>query len=252
MGAWGDGIFSDDLACDIRGEYRELLEDGVSDEEAARRIIEEYDYADSDDAHILWLALAAAQSTFGRLDQHVRTRAVAVIDEGLGLERWVEAGPRELAKRTAALQKLRGQLLGPQPQRKPVRRPWRHVTGLKQGDVLRYAGDAGSSVLLRVARIEDSRLGAAPILQVLDWRRPDVPAGWRLRRLKPLPQARGHAPATSYHVARHRKKDPDWADVGLTLVGSTSPRTGDDQAQARSYTTWSPLPQVLAREHLRP
>lgn len=28
MGAWGPAIFSDHLACDIRGDYRQLLEDG--------------------------------------------------------------------------------------------------------------------------------------------------------------------------------------------------------------------------------
>jgi len=36
MGAWGPAIFSDDLACDIRTDYRELLEDGVAGEEAVK------------------------------------------------------------------------------------------------------------------------------------------------------------------------------------------------------------------------
>lgn len=85
MGAWGPAIFSDDLACDIRGDYRELLEDGVSDEEASARVIEAYTHLDQDEAQVLWLALAAAQAALGRLDDSIRDRALAVIDEGTGL-----------------------------------------------------------------------------------------------------------------------------------------------------------------------
>jgi hypothetical protein len=68
MGAWGPGIFSDDTAADIRGDYRELLEDQVPDSEAMRRVIEAYRHLDADEEHILWLALAAAQFQLGRLD----------------------------------------------------------------------------------------------------------------------------------------------------------------------------------------
>lgn len=68
MGAWGPAIFSDDTACDIRSDYRELLEDGVDDAEATRRVIAEYQHLGGDESHVLWLALAAAQSALGRLD----------------------------------------------------------------------------------------------------------------------------------------------------------------------------------------
>jgi hypothetical protein len=56
MGAWGAAVFSDDTASDIRGEYRELLEDQVADDEATRRIINSYRHLDRDEAHVLWLA----------------------------------------------------------------------------------------------------------------------------------------------------------------------------------------------------
>ena len=71
MGAWGPAIFSDDTACDIRSDYRELLEDGVGDAEATRRVIADYQHLDQDEAHVLWLALAAAQAALGRLDEAV-------------------------------------------------------------------------------------------------------------------------------------------------------------------------------------
>ena len=42
MGVWGTDLFSDDLACDIRDHYRELLEDGVEDGVATRLILERF------------------------------------------------------------------------------------------------------------------------------------------------------------------------------------------------------------------
>ena len=37
MGAWGPGLWSDDVACDVRDAYREAVEDGRSDEDATRQ-----------------------------------------------------------------------------------------------------------------------------------------------------------------------------------------------------------------------
>ena len=42
MGVWGTDLFSDDLACDIRDHYRELLEDGIEDVAATRLILEKF------------------------------------------------------------------------------------------------------------------------------------------------------------------------------------------------------------------
>jgi Domain of unknown function (DUF4259) len=222
VGAWGPGIFSDDTAADIRGDYRELLEDQVPDSEAMRRVIEAYRHLDADEEHILWLALAAAQFQWGRLDDDVKRQALQVIDSGRGLELWQEAGAKELSKRKAALEKLRNQLTGPQPAKKTVRRPWRHVTDLQPGDVLSFAAPNGQLALLRVARVDDHRVGAAPILERLDWRGRSVPSEWRVRRFRaqmgPTPGLGGPPRPDTYRVARHRKKDPDWNEAGFTLA----------------------------------
>ncbi|MCQ1956836.1 DUF4259 domain-containing protein [Arthrobacter sp. zg-Y826] len=123
MGAWGSGIFANDTAADIRGEYREHLEDQIPDEEATRLVIESFGYMlREDNAAELWVALAAAQSQVGRLDDEVKAAALDVIDQGSGLEEWEEAGPEELAERVAALQELRNQLTGPQPARMKLNR----------------------------------------------------------------------------------------------------------------------------------
>lgn len=42
MGAWGTAIFSDDVACDIRDDYKELIGEGLSNEDATNQLIENY------------------------------------------------------------------------------------------------------------------------------------------------------------------------------------------------------------------
>lgn len=256
MGAWGPAIFSDDTASDIRDEYRELLEDQVPDDEATTRIIEAYRDLAADEEHALWLALAAAQSQWGRLDERVRSEALAIIDSGRGLELWEEAGPKKLARRKAALAKLRDQITGPQPSRKTLRRPWRHVTDLNPGDVLACRTESGALALFRVARIDDDRVGAAPIVEWLDWRSSVLPSERKLRRLKVrvgTTAALGGPPRPrTFRVARHRKKDEDWADAGFELVRKAPTQAGDDRVQAWTYLQWRALRAEAERELMAP
>src|SRR4051794_22512996 len=186
VGAWGPGVFSDDTTADIRTDYRELLEDQVPDDEATRRVLDEWQHlVGSDEEHLLWLALAAAQWQVGRLDPEIKAKALAGIDEQRGLELWAEAGAKSLAQRKAALDKLRAQLVGPAPARKTLRRPWRHVTALVAGQVVTSRAANGKLALLRVIRVDDHRVGAAPILEWLDWDGDQLPKGRKLRRLGP-------------------------------------------------------------------
>ena len=245
MGAWGTAIFSDDTAADIRSEYRELLEDKVPDQEATRRVLSSYRHLDDDEEHLLWLALAAAQSQVGRLDDEVKAKALEVIDSGRGLQLWAEAGDQELAKRKAVLQKLQATLTGSQPPPRTLRRPWRHVTNLRPGDVLAQTSSNGQLALFRVLRVDDHRVGAAPIMERLNWKGVSVPKTRRLRRLKvarlePTSTPSPDRPAV-YRVAVHRKKDPDWQQCGFDLVANLPGRAGDEHIQAWSYCTWTQL-----------
>ena len=63
MGAWGPALFSDDLACDVRDEYRGLIEDGIDDDAATRQILNSQADAlnDPDEGPVVWLALAVTQ-----------------------------------------------------------------------------------------------------------------------------------------------------------------------------------------------
>ncbi len=251
MGAWGPAIFSDDTASDIRGEYREMLEDQVPDDEATRRVIEAYHHLDADEEHVLWLALAATQSRLGRLQDEVKARAINVIDSGSGLGLWEEAGPKELASRKVALAKLRAQLTGPQPARKTVRAPWRHETDLQAGDILAFTASNGQMALLRVARVDDHRIGVAPIVEWLDWSGRSMPGTWRLGRLKPRagnsPALGGPRRPATYRVARHRKKDADWRDIGFVRAASVPSSPADAGVQAWTYLDWRGLAKDLER-----
>lgn len=243
MGAWGPAIFSDDIACDIRSDYRELLEDGVADADATLRVLADYQRLDEDEAHVLWLALAAAQAALGRLDDTVKAEALRIIADGTGLDLWAEAGTQELARRKAALAKLRDTLTGPQKASGRVRKPWSHATDLSPGDVLAYALPDGTRALFRVARLDQHRVGTAPILRRLDWAKASVPTNRKIAKLKPLPETRpmDNKPSVSFRVARHRKKDEDWRDVGFALVGRVTPTSEDVKHVARTYTTWRAL-----------
>ncbi|MCC3291597.1 DUF4259 domain-containing protein [Arthrobacter sp. zg-Y1110] len=254
MGAWGSGIFANDTAADIRGEYREHLEDQIPDEEATRLVIESFGYLlREDNAAELWVALAAAQSQVGRLDDEVKAAALDVIDQGSRLEEWEEAGPDELAERVAALQELRDQLTGPQPARMKLRRPWRHEeTELVAGDILSYTDAEGRMALFRVAGIRRARAGDMPCLEWLDWTGRSAPGTWRLARLKPI-QAPAHHGMPQvpviYHVTRFQKKDPDWRACGFAHVTCLPNWPANDMAYATFYSGWSAL-SLSAENHL--
>lgn len=134
MGTWGPAPFSDDTTAELREDYRTLLADGVADDEAAQRVIDVYTtHLGDDQQHLVWLGMAAAQSQVGRLQSDVRDRALQIIDQGIGLLLWREAGAKALSDRRVALDKLRLQLTGPQPAPKRVLKPWRYVTDLLAG-----------------------------------------------------------------------------------------------------------------------
>jgi hypothetical protein len=248
MGAWGPGVFSDDTACDIRAEYRELLEDQVPDDEATRRVVAAYSGLGEDEEHLLWIALAAAQSRLGRLEDDVRDRALAVIEEERGLELWEEAGAATLAKRMKALAALRDQLLGPQPTRKPVRRPYRHVTDLEPGAVLSCPLATGDLALVVVRTTHESRVNVAPVVSPLRWRGVQVPQD--LSSLEVLSTVTHPLGDTELlQVARYRKKDLDWNDVGLEQIGTRVDLRADVRSSA--HTMWRYLAELLERRLTR-
>lgn len=121
MGTWGAGLFSDDVAVDVRDEYVALLAQGVDANDAASTLQGHWAMAPADieDATVFWLALAATQWSYGCLNDRVRDTAQALIAAGTDLLRW-EGSPRR-ARRAAVLQALGRKLASPQPRRRKPR-----------------------------------------------------------------------------------------------------------------------------------
>jgi hypothetical protein len=121
MGASGVGLFQDDVAVDVRGEYLDLLANGVGDAEAFSNLVREWreTIADADDGPIFWLALAATQWEYGRLDPRARAKALDIIDRGKSIDRWSDAGLAK--KRQAVLARLKKKFLSPLPKKRTPR-----------------------------------------------------------------------------------------------------------------------------------
>jgi hypothetical protein len=250
LGVWGPSLFSDDVACDIRDYYRELVEDGVEDGSATRQTVEKFRaYLDDPDGVAL-LALAVTQSKLGRLDPEIRDRALALLDRGADLEMWEEDNPKLLPRRRAALDKARAQLAGPQPRRRRVRPPKRISSGLAAGDVLALALPQRVT-LLRVVRVHPHRLGETPVLEELAFEGAEVPSRDALDRLAPkLDDPVSLVPALSPDMRFFAfvMQGIDWQGAGFRKVETVSARPGDDQARVPDAgISWA----VLAERYRR-
>lgn len=231
-------MFASDTATEVRDEYRAFLEDEVPDDEAARRVVAAWVDEIGDEHDLFWLALAAAQSEVGRLQDDVRDRALEIIDSGRDLEAWADADARTIAQRRRALAALRERLTGPQPPRQRIRPSWRYVTDLVPGDVLFHAARTGRSTLWRVARLDESRAGTAPVLQQLDWHQPEPPAEADLSTLDALPNLRLKSKPITCFLVQKAKSEPDWRDVGFVHCGREAVRESDADVTWRGFTTW--------------
>jgi hypothetical protein len=251
VGAWGPGLWSDDTATDVRATYREALEDGMSDDAAAEKVLGDFasDLGDADTRSVVWLALAAAQSTVGRrLRDDVRAQALRAIDSGENMRLWEHLDARTVAKRGSVLAKLREQLVAEPKSRKAVRRPARPQTALTPGDVVSCTAVSGRVHLLAVRAIHESRYAVVPVVELLDYAEPALPSQDALDRLQARAKGRkatGTEPAEpwwSVGGAVMHKKGSDFADLGFTLIGRVRPLSAAPQtslsAAPENYSSW--------------
>jgi hypothetical protein len=247
MGAWGTKLFSSDIALDVRDHYRELIEDGVEDEEAARRTLEKYRslFKHPEDGVTALLAFAVTQSQIGRLNPKVRDRAVAAIDRGGDLHIWKRDLPKLVPPRKAELARVRAQLTGPQPARKRLRPPKLIPSGLSAGDVLAFERSNGP-VLVRVVRVQSHRKFELPILEELEYKGAALPSEKALRKLRP--RAREKCLALVFRSLGDTwfkviEPGGDWAGAGFQRIGTTGPRSGDSHPRHASFgiRSWAVL-----------
>lgn len=137
MGVWDSGLYGNDTTCDVRDSYIAYIRDGMSDEDAYKKILDEYDecVCDEDEAPLFWLALADTQWKIGRLTDELKEKALALIEDNAGLDLWLESGNKGAGwKKT--LVKLKEKLNSPMPKRKKLRKPIEFRTNIWEiGDV---------------------------------------------------------------------------------------------------------------------
>ena len=176
MGTWGTAIFSDDLACDIKDRYRQLLGDGLEGPQATQVLFTEYQEVleDDDSAPVFWLALADTQWRYGRLEPDIKDRAIMIIDDGSDMHRWVE-DPRLFEKRQVVLTELREKLFSQQPPPRRIPQQFRESCDWEIGEIIAYRLLSGNLALFRVIGHYTDLGGTAPIIEILDWVGKELP-----------------------------------------------------------------------------
>ena len=179
MGTWGHAIFADDVASDVRDDFRFFLADAQSVERATEEIAESYgaSFEDLSSDTAFWLGLALTQWRMGLLDRRVRDAALRIIEDGLDLDKW--EGSPDRSKRASALAKARAKLLSPMSPASRIPKPVPvQLADWKIGEVVGFRTNHGRLVLLHVVRF--SRCSKfkvkAPAVSFLNWFNDGMPS----------------------------------------------------------------------------
>lgn len=141
MGAWGPKLYQDDVAEDIKSQYKELLQKGKTNEEALKRIISLYreEIEDYDDGPVFWMVLADILWDFGRLTEEVKLKALKEIEIGGNLKKWRKEGTiKDYEVRKQELEKLKEKLNTPMPEEKKIAKYRSYKCEWKIGDTFAY------------------------------------------------------------------------------------------------------------------
>jgi hypothetical protein len=152
MGSWGTALFSDDVAADVRADWREGILDRIPPEELTAKLVNSYaaQADDPDEGVVFWLALAAAQHETGRLRPDVREKALDILDRGGDVARWEEEDAGLGKQRQQVLDRLRIKLAGPQPAPKHLKRQVPHGVAFSVGDAVLLRSPGGKRAVVVV------------------------------------------------------------------------------------------------------
>jgi hypothetical protein len=226
MGVSGTAIFSDDTACDVRDEYRDHVGDGLTGPEATDAILQDWEnQVDEQEMGVVWLALAATQWKCGRLEERVKQQALRIIDSGSDLERW-EDDQKLIKKRKAALEKLRQQLLVPQPPVRRIAKRYRESCDWKLGELIAYRLLSGNWIVFRVYDYHTDRGGTSPKCEILASVTPSIPPEAELRKLEVLrsKEARQEGRPISIMLGRVSEKELPVGRIVRTGIITYRPR----------------------------
>jgi hypothetical protein len=232
MGAWGVAVFSDDLAADLRGDFRELIGDGLTSTEATERLMAEYASSldDADEMPVFWIALASAQWKLGRLEERTKQMALAVIDNGADLKRWDD--PKSLAKRKGVLEKVRAELLSPQPAAARVPRTIREANDWQVGEMIGFRLSSGKWTVFRVIGHHTDKGGRFAVCELLDWSADQLPSVEQIAEL-PIRKEQNLRGISQFVFQQPRKKADQ---VRVLRMGCLS--TPLQQAEGYTALVW--------------
>jgi len=221
MGTWGTAVFDDDLAADVRDDFRSCIGDGLSVVVATARLQAEYlaeRDEDDDVVSVFWIALAVSQWQLGRVHEPTRQKALEIIASGRELEQWDT--PKEREKRRAVLATIAEQLASPPPPAKKVPKRHREANTWEVGEVLGLGLRSGRWTLVRVVGHHEDKGGRIAVIEVLNWIGEEIPSHEEIDKLDFLRAQRPYQHLTQFFLLEPRtKKDK----LRLRRLGLKSP-----------------------------
>ena len=192
MATWISSFFDNELeiAADVRNEYLDYLQAGLTGRVATKRIIKDFsdEIATPGDDRVVWMALAVTQWKFGRLEPRVKLKALKAITDGGDVALYP---PERQVKRRRILEKVRVQLESPQPLEKPVRvvKPAQRLAKIpkfwKVGQIVAFQRDSGRFALLLTEAVDKHPyIGEIPTFVLFKWQGRKLPLADRIGKLK--------------------------------------------------------------------
>jgi hypothetical protein len=191
MGSWGTALYSDDLSSDLRGDFRDLIGEGLAAEAALDRLMQEYaaSFADADEAPVCWLAIAETAWRLGRPIARATGEALRVIESGADLLRWSD--PRDRRRRAAVLEEVAETLRSSAPPPKRVPRRFRANNPWAVGEIIAYRLGSGNWTAFRVIGHHVDKGGRSAVCEPLAWTGSEPPRETQLRSVGLRPSVGG-------------------------------------------------------------
>lgn len=136
MGAWGEKLYQNDLALDVKEDYITRLKEFDDSEKIINELLENYkdELDDYDDGPIIYLTLADISWKYGRLLPRIKAKALESIDILLKRQKNYE----EVSLSEKELYLLKQKFEGEQPLKKKILIKKPYVCDWKDGDVFAY------------------------------------------------------------------------------------------------------------------
>lgn len=152
MGTWGNRIYENDTAADLRETFREVAQLPVETDEVVRRLVEEAGVGDDpfdEDAVDFWLALADLLHRHGMAHAETETVARRIITEGIDLKvkRELEMSEADLKRRARVLDDLLDTWSTPHPKPRKIKKiPGPEPFLFEPGEVWAYPTMQGAAL----------------------------------------------------------------------------------------------------------